>query len=122
MSLALDLVAAQREPQRLADFLHTRRTQLRHALSQFPKRNDRRVVQIDRARRFHAVFLAQHNFGRRTADRRCDRRNRHRAEQADDALACQYYDRLSLVRRSEFIQPDVAARYSAGRTASRSHR
>jgi len=54
-----------------------------HAPPQSILRNRNRIVQVHRARRFHATLFRQNYFRRHVANRRCDRRDGHGAEGLD---------------------------------------
>jgi hypothetical protein len=118
-------IAAQREPERGADFGHAQRPELSNTFSQTFLRNRNRIVQIDCARRFHAVFFIQNYFGRHAANGRSDRSDGNGGQIRDGAAAGQHNDRPFLVVRGRLIETNVAtrnlaSRYSDGHAASAS--
>ncbi len=115
-------VASHRESQRPANFLHSRRAQLRHALPQTCLRHGNGVMQIHCTRRLHTVFFPQGNFGRHASNGRRDRSDRHRRQVLNRAVPRQHHDRPFLVRRSEVVKPHISTRYFSGHAASASHR
>jgi hypothetical protein len=78
-------------------------------------------MKVHRAWRFHPVVPIQTYLRRDSADGGSDRRYRHGGKVGKSVVACEDDDRPCFIRRSELIEPDLSARYSAGHTASGSH-
>lgn len=114
-------IAAEREPQSAADFMHARRAELGHALAQTIFGNGDGIVEIDGARGLHAVLFVQRNFGRHSADGGGDGRNGDCGEIFDSAVACENDDRSFLVGRDKAVEANVSSGYSSGHAASASH-
>jgi len=114
-------VAAQGKTQGCAHLLHSQWSEVSDTLTQALLRHGYRVVEIHGARPLHTIFLVQPHFGGNPSDAGRDRRNRRCGQVFKGAIAGQYYDWPSLVRRSKTVKPDVASSYSSGQIASASH-
>jgi len=121
LGAALNTITPQCKPQRPANFLHARRTQLRHASSQLALPDRDNVMQIHRTRPLQAIVLAQDHFRRDPTNGRGDRHDRHGSEMIDHNVSCEDNDRPGLVRRLKTAQTDLTASYSSGHTALPSH-
>ena len=116
----LTKVATNRKAQCRADFAHSQGTQVCYPPPQSILRNCDRVVQIDRASRFHSVVFIQNYFGRDASDGGGDRCDRDSRQISNCAVASEHNDPPSLVGRSKLIQSDIPPDYSAGHAASAS--
>ncbi len=114
------LIATQGEPQSGADFAHPQRTQLSNSLPQSVLGDCDRVMQVDCARRSHAVFFIQDHLGWDSANGGCNGCNRDGREIRNGAVPSQHHHRPLLVRRSELIKTDIPSSYSDGQAASAS--
>ena len=66
-------ITTQREAQSRADLIHPGGVELRDTLAQAIHGDCNDVVQVDCARRLHAIFFAQDNFRSNAANRGCNR-------------------------------------------------
>jgi len=114
-------IATQRKPQRRADFIHARGSELRNPSAQSLLRNRNCIVQVHGAGRFHAIFIVQNYLGRHAPDGRCNRRDRHGGQIRNGTGPRKHNDGSLLVGRSKLIKPDISSAYSCGHAASASH-
>src|SRR6266700_944081 len=113
-------IAAQRTPQRGADFGPSRRTKLGNPFAHSLLRNRDRIVQVHGARRLHAILVVQNHFGGHASDRRSNGRNSSGGQIPDGAVASEHEHGPFFIRRGKLVEPNVASGYFRGHAASAS--
>ena len=100
--------ASQRETQSRANLQHLTRGQVADAPPHTRLGHRDGVMQIDGAGPFHSVIDVQNDFGRHTANGRCDRRHGNRRQMANRTVTRKNQNRALLVRRRESKEADLA--------------